>query len=291
VVETAVVANAPSTFVPDYSRPLGVTGTPPAVEDSEQENSTFLAALDAFNAGDFTLALKLIELSLVKHPNDSVLHEFRAICLFALGRYDECAAALYAVLTAGPGWDWATLVSLYPDVDTYTRQLRALEATIKANPDVASTRFILAYLYMLMDHVDNARQQFEHVAELQPRDQLAGQFAKLLSAPAEAAGAAATGVGEASPPPAALVGAWKAKPMPDLTIELTLRDTGQFTWDVNARGRTDSIAGDAVYRDGTLTLVQTDAPDLAGKIVDLGDKEFGLELIAGRQGATIRFSR
>ena len=39
---------------------------------------------------------------------------------------------LYVVLTAGPGWDWATMVGLYPDVDTYTRQLRALEAAIKA---------------------------------------------------------------------------------------------------------------------------------------------------------------
>ncbi len=42
-------------------------------------------------------------------PNDAALHEFRALVLFALQRYDDAAAALYAVLTAGPGWDWATL--------------------------------------------------------------------------------------------------------------------------------------------------------------------------------------
>ena len=45
--------------------------------------------------------------------------------LFALKRYDEAAAALYAVLSVGPGWDWTTLISLYADPETYTQQLRA----------------------------------------------------------------------------------------------------------------------------------------------------------------------
>jgi Flp pilus assembly protein TadD len=51
-------------------------------------------------AGDFARALRLTDLALRPHPNDPVLHEFRALCLFALGRYDKAAAALYAVLTA-----------------------------------------------------------------------------------------------------------------------------------------------------------------------------------------------
>ncbi len=33
--------------------------------------------------------------------------------------------------------------------------------------------------------------------------------------------------------------------MPDLSIELTLREDGQFTWVVNFQGQVDSIAGDA----------------------------------------------
>ena len=66
--------------------------------------------------------------ALAKVPNDSDIHEFRALCLFALGRYDEAAATLYAVLSVGPGWDWTTLIGLYPDVSVYTAQLRALES-------------------------------------------------------------------------------------------------------------------------------------------------------------------
>jgi hypothetical protein len=31
------------------------------------------------------------------------------------------------VLSVGPGWDWTTLIGLYPSIDVYTTQLRALE--------------------------------------------------------------------------------------------------------------------------------------------------------------------
>ncbi len=129
---------------------------------------------------------------------------------------------------------------------------------------------------------------------------MAAQFAKALTAPSETPTAAATGPARASDtaethepstPPAALLGTWKAKPMPDLSIEVTLRDDGQFTWDVNSRGQVDSITGDAEYGDGILTLTQADAPALAGKVVNLGEKQFGFELLGGPQAATIQFSR
>jgi tetratricopeptide (TPR) repeat protein len=234
------------------------------------------------------------------YPNDPVLHEFRALCLFALGRFDEAAAVLYAMLTAGPGWDWATMVGLYSDVDTYTRQLRALEAAIRGNTSVASKRFVLAYHYMVQDYLEQARQQFEHVVELQPKDELAAQFAKVLTAPSEAPTAAVTDparatdtaeMHEPSPPPAGLLGTWKANPMADVSIELTLREDGRFTWDVNANGQADSIVGDADYLDGVLTLTQAEAPALVGKVVNLGEKQFGFELLGGPQAATIQFSR
>jgi tetratricopeptide (TPR) repeat protein len=295
-----VVANWPPVYVPDYSRPLDLTSIAPAADSPEQDDSTFLAAREAFMAGEFTRALILTDLALEPHRNEPVLHEFRALCLFALGRYDEAAAALYVVLTTGPGWDWATMVGLYPDVDTYTRQLRALEATITRDTNIASTRFVVAYHYMVQDHREQARQQFEEVARLQPKDELSALFAKALSssshAPTTAAPDAAPAsktaeVLEPSPPPAALVGTWKAKPMPDLSIGLTLRGNGEFSWEVNTKGHTDSVSGDASYRDGVLTLTQADAPDLIGKIVNLGDKQFGFELQGGGHAATIQFSR
>ena len=76
-------------------------------------------------------------------PNDPTLHEFRRQTLFALGRYDEAAAPLYAVLSAGPGWDWTTLISLYADPEAYTQQLRALEDYCTQNPNSAAGHFVL----------------------------------------------------------------------------------------------------------------------------------------------------
>jgi tetratricopeptide (TPR) repeat protein len=300
VINTTVVANAPPVFVPDYSRPLDLTSIAPEPENAEQEDLTFQAALDAFKAGDFARALSLNDLALKPHPNDPILHEFRALCLFALGRYDEAAGVLYVVLTAGPGWDWATMIGLYSDADTYTRQLRALEEAAGRDPAAASKRFVLAYHYLVQEHVEQARQQFEAVVKLQPKDQLAAHFVKLLTASSEAPAAADADSARAaetdqarqpSPPPAALVGTWNAKPAPDLSIELTVREDGQFTWDVNDNGQASSIAGEADYADGILKLNQDDAPALVGKVVNLGEKQFGLELSGGPQSAVLQFSR
>ena len=81
------------------------------------------------HAGDYGQALKLVDLALQKTPNDPILHEFRAMCLFAVGRYDEAAVPMYTVLSSGPGWDWTTLASLYSSIDVYSQQLRALGIT------------------------------------------------------------------------------------------------------------------------------------------------------------------
>ena len=89
-------------------------------------------------------------------PNDPDLHEFRALTLFALGRYTEAAAVLYSVLSVRPGWNWATLIGFYPDVDTFTAQLRTLERYCAEHPNEAPPRFVLAYLYT-DDGVDRRR--------------------------------------------------------------------------------------------------------------------------------------
>ena len=101
-------------------------------------------------------------------PNDRTLHEFLALVYFAQGKYDQAAEPLYAVLSVAPGWDWTTLSGMYPDVDTYTGQLRALEASVRANPDSAHARFVLAYQYLGQGHVENAVAQLKEVVKLQP---------------------------------------------------------------------------------------------------------------------------
>ena len=113
-----VVASVPAqtTVVYDYSQPINVTSTPPDASVAESTEQVFSAARDSFKAGDYQRALDLTDQVLKQTPDAAVVHEFRALCLFALKRYDEAAAVDYAVLTAGPGWNWSTLVGLYPDV-------------------------------------------------------------------------------------------------------------------------------------------------------------------------------
>src|SRR4029078_11677758 len=130
------------------------------------------AAREAFKAGDYARALELVKQALKRTSNAVSLHEFRALCLFALQRYDEAAAALYAVLSVGPGWNWTTLIGLYPSVDVYTRQLRALEEYARANPKSSSARFVLAYHYMTQGNNDAAAGQFRQVQALAPGDTL-----------------------------------------------------------------------------------------------------------------------
>src|SRR5262245_25548321 len=124
----------------DYSLPINATQVPPDAA-LEQGNALFDTARIAFKQGDFASAQGHTDAALKQIPSDAALHEFRGLCLFARGRYDEAAATLHAVLAAGPGWDWPTVIGLYPNVDVYTTQLRALEAFCRTNPQSATGRF------------------------------------------------------------------------------------------------------------------------------------------------------
>src|SRR5262249_50087686 len=141
----------------------------------------FSAARDTFKAGAYQRALDLTDQVIKDTPNAPVVHEFRALCLFALKRYDEAALVAYAALSAGPCWNWSTLVGLCPDVDTYTNQLRALEAAIGSNPNATPPRFLLAYHYLVEGNTDAAAVEFANVVKLEPKDQLSASLAKALT--------------------------------------------------------------------------------------------------------------
>ena len=116
----------------------------------------FDSARAAFGTGDYAGALRLTDEALKVLPNDAMLHEFRALVLFAVGKYDLAAGPLYAVLSVGPGWDWTTMAGLYPDIEVYTTQLRKLEAYVTANPTSTAGRFVLAYHYLTQGNIDAA---------------------------------------------------------------------------------------------------------------------------------------
>jgi hypothetical protein len=114
-----------------------------------------------------------------------------------LKRYDDAASVAYAVLSAGPCWSWSTMVGLYPDVDTYTNQLRGLEAATLSNAGATPPKFLLAYHYLVQGNNDAAGMEFAEVAKREPKDQLSGSFAKALAKAKEPAATPATVTGPA----------------------------------------------------------------------------------------------
>jgi tetratricopeptide (TPR) repeat protein len=158
---------------------------PPPTDNStvNEANERFDAARKAFYNGDYAKAQELVEQAIQVLPSDATLHEFRALTLFAQKKFKEAAATLYAVLWAGPGWNKDTMATLYPDWDTYTRQLRALESYVKAHPDEAYAHFLLAYHYLVVGSMDQAIAQLKEVVRLDPKDQLSAALVKALTQP------------------------------------------------------------------------------------------------------------
>jgi tetratricopeptide (TPR) repeat protein len=302
-VGTEAPATTASTVAFDYSKPIGVTEPPPEATAVDTAQETLSEARESFKAGDYTRALALTDQALAQTPNDPILHEFRALVLFARSRYKEAAGTAYAVLTAGPGWNWATMVGLYPGVEPYNKQLRQLEASVRQKPDDASSHFLLAYHYMVQGHKDAAASQFQSVAKLEPNDQLSARFAAALGAalpeppklPAQLAQASDTsgakprdlaqaGAGKAPPPrpegesspaenvppppapPQNLQGQWSAKPNDKMSIAFTLNPDGTFAWTVTQNGKSKTLQGQAGYQDQILTLAQEQGPPLVGKV-------------------------
>jgi thioredoxin-like negative regulator of GroEL len=261
----------PAVVVPyDYGQPIDTVSEPAPESVADPAMALFDAGRGLFHDGNYADALKQTDAALAKLPNDTTLHEFRGLCLFALGRYDEAAATLYAVLSVGPGWDWTTLISLYPSVDVYTTQLRALENYCKSQTQTASARFVLAYHYLTEGFTDAAVKILKQVATLKPNDRLTAKLLKQLDQPRESSATDTTSTPDESdmtpPAGAAIAGNWTAKPTEGTAIALTIQPAGAFEWQVTQNGRKQHFAGTSTYGNGILTLAQDKGPAMVGRV-------------------------
>lgn len=251
---------------------------------TDQATDLLNAARNVFEKGEYQGALSLCNTAISKTPNAVVLHEFRGLTQFALKDYKEAACTIYAVLSVGPGWDWTTLSSLYPNVDVYSSQLRALEQYVLANPNVAQARFLLAYHYMTCGHVDAAAQQFKAAAELNSKDQLSVQLANTLTKGATPDATPTTAKLAAPSAPAkpiegaTLVGDWKASRSDGTSIALRLNKDGKYTWKLTQQGKPIEYNGPYSVADGLLILKQNDAPVMVGQVTLLADNQFNFKL-------------
>jgi hypothetical protein len=262
----------------DYSQPLNTAAAPPEPAAADQGSSAVAQARDAFRTGDYDTALKLTQQALGQMPNDAALHEFLGLVLFAQGNYEQAAAPLYAVLSVGPGWDWTTLIGNYSDADVYTKQLRGLEAFVRANPKSAKGQFVLAYHYISQGQGQAAAKVLESVVALQPNDTLSAQLLSKLQ-PASARAVAPPAPPQPQPFDAGkLTGNWVAQGPQNAKITLSIKDDGGFTWTFALPGKPPtSISGASTLSDGVLTLTDniSKVGALTGQVVWQDDTHFG----------------
>jgi tetratricopeptide (TPR) repeat protein len=226
---------------------------PPGVTPGGLEH--FEAARLAFYEGNYQKALDETNKALGAMPTDAMIHEFRALVLFALGNYRDAAATLHPVLAVGPGWDWTTMSSLYPDTEIYTKQLRALEGVVTSKPKDAAARFVLAYHYLTMGHDESAARHLTKLHELVPSDTVTAQLLQMM------------GKSDAGPPPAPesavkidtaqVLGTWTAS-RGKASFELTLDKDKGFTW-VHRQGKKRQEVKGAYALDGDTLALEPDA--------------------------------
>jgi tetratricopeptide (TPR) repeat protein len=253
---------------------------------AEQGDQKFDRARDAFKAGDYAAALDLTDAALKDLPADPLVHEFKGVVLFARGEYAQAAAEIHTVLAVRTGMDWTTLIGLYPDVETYTGQLRALEDRCRREPKAEAPRFVLAYHYLVAGHKDAAVTRLKELLALEPGDRVAGRLLASLTgippASPEPARTAPDGDGAAGRPPSAdLAGRWRGE-HDGSTFDLSLDDRGRFLWRAARQGKaTATVSGAYALSGDTLTLKGEDRSPLRASLTERSPDSFRFKPVAG----------
>ncbi|QDT52934.1 Tetratricopeptide repeat protein [Caulifigura coniformis] len=303
----------------DYTQPLivnsynvdpGVVSSGTVVQNVQQQPqqadepdmALFDQARSAFTAGNYEDALRLTEQQIQKTPKDSILHEFRGLVLFALGRFEDAAVPVYAVLAVGPGWDWTTMSSLYSNVDAYASQLKALEDFHRNNQDNAAASFLLGYHYLTCGHNEAAAAQLDNVLRINPQDIVATRLLQALgdgsTQPADQtpmtnddnAAQPTLAVPEVPDLPAAamvtaeeLHGTWTAQNAKGKTFTLTLTPDGTFEWVSKGKEEDKTIDQKGVFgvEGETLAMEPDGGGVLVGRVTKPENGAFKLELVGG----------
>jgi hypothetical protein len=307
-------ASMPATVVAaspyDYSQPIVVNNYIPAESSAQDAGSGQVepapaatatsspgdvavdAALAKFKAGDYSGALAGFDQGLKLSPKDSVIHEVRALALFALGRYPEAAAALNAVLASAPGMDWTTVSNVYGSVDAYTTHLRRLEDFCRSHPDDAAAHFVLAYHYLVGGYSDMAAAALRVVVAKQPGDVVARRMLEAIEPEKASSAPAPASSAEPSTPKADLeapssqpalpaidlVGGWKATNGND-TIQLDITADSTFTWKAQPKDKPAvELAGTIETAADAIALISKSAGTMVAKVTPKAADSFEFSL-------------
>jgi tetratricopeptide (TPR) repeat protein len=270
---------------------VAAAANPPGDEDATTLAETKSAeALErsrgAFKQGDYVTAMSAVDEALGHTPGDVTLHEYRALVLFALGKYADAAGVLNPVLASGPGWGWDTMVGFYDSSGTYSGQLRKLEDYVKGRPDGAEGHFLLGYHYMVCGHTDKSYEQFDKTATLQPADSIARQLRDLTKSTLPDGGASES---EPSTQPAPipsekLVGTWTCDRGADGKVTFIMTAGGDYTWSYMNGEKSTDMKGTYGLNDKGLLVLTTDDSQMVSELTLKEDKQMKFVLIGAPDG-------
>jgi tetratricopeptide (TPR) repeat protein len=282
-------ATAPQVVAAQTTIPQ-VAAAPPQPSPTDAAQEQFNQGLEEFKAGNYQQALTQFDATLRQLPKDPVVHEVRALDLFAVGQYQQAAASLNSLLATAPGMDWTTMAGLYGNVDDYTEQLRALEQHCKTNQKDAPAAFVLAYHYLVAGHQDAAIRALKVVVAQQPKDVIAKRMLDSLAPPTSPESAVATNTLPAPPPPGGaaasapqtnLVGKWAAK-AGDTAVDLIIEDDSQFTWKATQPGKPAmQLQGEFNASNDMLVLESKDQGSMVGKVKSISPDKWQFALAGG----------
>jgi hypothetical protein len=128
------------------------------------------AARSAFRRGDYGSAIRWGAHAAVEDPRDQQMHLLLAMSMCAMSDYRGAEREVRAMVSNNQIPDWATLSSLYGDVQTFTGHLRALEGFVWSHSSAVEGRFLLGFVYLAEGYPDAARTELAQAARLAPHD-------------------------------------------------------------------------------------------------------------------------
>jgi tetratricopeptide (TPR) repeat protein len=281
VVNNYITAESQGSTATSTSSPT-TNANPSSNANIEASFGDFDKGLASFKEGNYQSALNSFNSALSKNSGDPVVHEVRALSLFALGDYTSAAVALNSLLAAAPGMDWTTMSSLYGNSDDYTAQLRKLEEYCKGNPKNPASAFVLAYHYLVIGQKESAIRALKVVVENQPKDVTAKRMLEALDPkPIEAKTAEPKTDGQpqaeelAKPAPEVdLVGKWQAV-AGSTTIDLSITEDSTFSWKATESGKPAvELAGDFGTNGSAVLMETTDKGSLGGTVKSVNADEW-----------------
>ncbi|MBK1827563.1 tetratricopeptide repeat protein [Haloferula rosea] len=289
IYKTEVTYQEPITTVAEQTAPTDESTAEKMAENSE---SFIEKSQQAFKTNDFLTALDYANKAVAESPGDGALHEYRALVLFALGKFGEAAGVLNPVLVGSPGWDWTTMITVYDTQETYVKQLQALENYVKGNDGSADGHFLLGYHYMVCGHLENAADQFEAAVKIQPADTVSKQLAELArssTASGEEDDTDTEDLGDVPEPKPVdaekLPGSWVSDKGEEGKVTLSLKDDGKFEWTFSRKGKEDSsFGGEYTINEEGLLVLDAGESQMVGTIQMPSDSELQFVLAGGPTG-------